>query len=251
MFRDDTGAGRHITLNPSTGAITSTAGTLVTSGSQAVGNGWWRYWIVYVADTTTVRAVVRPDSAGTAQTFIVWGAQTEAGAFPTSYIPTVASQVTRTADNATMTGTNFSDWYNATEGTMYAAVVSAPVANIAQQAWYISDNTTSNNMALRRNTGGLAAVAVNAGGVAQADVSGGAVSASAFYKFAAAYKVNDFAVSLNAGAIATDTSGSVPVVSQLNIGATAAGIQYLNGTIKQIAFYPRRLENSELQAITS
>jgi hypothetical protein len=47
----------------------------------------------------------------------IWGAQLEAGAFPTSYIPTVASQVTRSADSASMTGTNFSDWYRADEGT--------------------------------------------------------------------------------------------------------------------------------------
>ena len=238
-----------LNVNTSTGAITSPGASLTAYGSQDVGGGWYRVFGTYVSTGTTNSFIV----LGTASTnsFLVWGAQLEAGAFATSYIPTVASQVTRTADVATMTGTNFSSWYNATEGTMYAGVVSAPVANIAQQAWYISDNTSSNNIALRRNSGGLAAVAVNAGGVAQADVSGGAVSASAFYKFAAAYKVNDFAVSLNAGAIATDTSGSIPVVSQLNIGATAAGTQYLNGTIKQIAFYPRRLTNAELQAITS
>ena len=55
-------------------------------------------------------------SAGT--TVIALGGQVEAGGFPTSYIPTSGSTKTRTADNVTMTGTNFSDWYNQEQGTM-------------------------------------------------------------------------------------------------------------------------------------
>ena len=232
-----------------------------TGASVAVsnaGNGWWRVAFTYTTDahtSLTVRSFPYVGaSALTGDGFsglLAWGAQLEAGAFATSYIPTVASQVTRAADAASMTGTNFSSWYNQAEGAMYAEVVSAPVANIAQQAWYISDSTSSNSMALRRNTAGLVAFAVNAGGVGQADVSGGSVSAGASYKFAAVYKVNDFAVSLNAGSVTTDTSGSVPVVNQLNIGVTAAGAQYLNGTIKKIAYYPLRVTNAKLQGLTS
>ena len=76
MFRDDTGAGRHIVVNPSTGVVTSTAGTLIDFGSILMGNGWYRIYFSYVADATLVRGNVRPDSAGAGQTFILWGAQT-------------------------------------------------------------------------------------------------------------------------------------------------------------------------------
>jgi hypothetical protein len=91
MFRDDTGAGRHIVFNPSTGVITSTSGTFVSFGSQAVGDGWYRYWIVYAADTTSVRGIVRPNSAGSAQTFAVWGAQLEQSSTVGEYIPTTST----------------------------------------------------------------------------------------------------------------------------------------------------------------
>jgi hypothetical protein len=93
MFRDDSGAGRHIVFNPSTGVITSTAGTLISSGSQSFGNGWYRYYFSYLADTTQVRGIVRPNSSGTAQTFIVWGAQTELASPAGTYTVTTTTAV--------------------------------------------------------------------------------------------------------------------------------------------------------------
>jgi ABC-type cobalt transport system substrate-binding protein len=47
--------------------------------------------------------------------------QLELGAFPTSVIPTTASTVTRTADNVSMRGENFSSWYNSSEGSIFTA----------------------------------------------------------------------------------------------------------------------------------
>jgi len=92
MFRDDTGAGRHIVFNPSTGVITATSGTFVsTPVSQPLGDGWYRYLMTYVADTTSVRGLIRPNSAGSAQTFIAWGAQIEAASTVGEYIPTTSA----------------------------------------------------------------------------------------------------------------------------------------------------------------
>ena len=98
LFRDDTGAGRNITVNPATGVVTSPSGTLISSGSTSVGNGWYRIYMSYLADTTTVRGLIRPSSAGLAQTFFVWGAQTEIGATLTTYIPTTATTASITGD---------------------------------------------------------------------------------------------------------------------------------------------------------
>jgi hypothetical protein len=52
--------------------------------------------------------------------FYVWGMQVEEGSFPTSYIPTSGSALTRSADVAQITGDNFSSWYNPNESTWYA-----------------------------------------------------------------------------------------------------------------------------------
>jgi len=51
------------------------------------------------------------------QYIYIWGAQYEFNVGTTSYIPTVASTVTRSGDVATMSGSNFNTWFNASEGS--------------------------------------------------------------------------------------------------------------------------------------
>jgi hypothetical protein len=62
--------------------------------------------------------------------------------------------------------------------------------------------------------------------------------------------VNNFAQSLNGSSAITDVAGSVPISATLVIGAGGFSLP-LNGHIRQIAYYPRRLQNQELVALTS
>jgi hypothetical protein len=71
-------------------------------------------------------------------------------------------------------------------------------------------------------------------------------------KRAAAAKLNDFAVSTNGGAAETDTDGDMPSVTHLVAGALSTGLtQPLNGHIRKIAYWPRRLSNALLQTLTT
>jgi len=61
-------------------------------------------------------------------TVTVWGCQVELGAFSSSTIITSGSTVTRSPDLATIEGTNFSSWYNQSEGTF--VTISSSVSNL-------------------------------------------------------------------------------------------------------------------------
>ena len=70
------------------------------------------------------------------------------------------------------------------------------------------------------------------------------------YKSAVCYKLNDYASYTDGSSNGTDTIAIVPVVTQFGIGKVAYSTNYMNGTIKKLAYYPTRLTNAELQALT-
>jgi len=245
------------------GAVLGNFGAGPTSASITyVGNDWYRCSITFTSTGTSTTLEVLSSSAGNNLTYTgdgysgvyIWGAQLEAGAFPTSYIPTVASQVTRSADAASMTGTNFSSWYRADEGTLYADFSLIGVASgAAQTSWSVSANNTTDFITNRTlNNAGLYTVRVANVNQADLSIASGTALPGASIKQACAYKVNDFAVANSGSAsVSTDTQGTVPVVSQALIGATGTtNVNALNGTIKKLAYYPRRLSNAQLQALT-
>lgn len=171
--------------------------------------------------------------------------QLELGAFATSVIPTTGSAATRNADVATMTGTNFSSWYRADEGTLFVNFAQIDVLN-QKIAASITDGTTSNRILIEtRASAAGSKFRVVTGGTTQAEINTTlAFTAGQSLFTASTYKVNDFATCVNGGSVGTDTLGTIPVVSDLVIGQS-------NSTyIRKLAFYPTRLSNAQLQALT-
>jgi hypothetical protein len=70
-------------------------------------------------------------------------------------------------------------------------------------------------------------------------------------KIASAYKVDDFQSAVNGALGTADNSGAVPTVTQLDLGRRANNTTYLNGHIRRIAYYPTRLPDATLQALTA
>jgi hypothetical protein len=184
---------------------------------------------------------------GFSQAIDVWGAQLEAGAFATSYIPTIASTVTRSADVATITGSLFSQWYNQSEGGFI--VEADTVQSVDPSATAASDGTLNNRIQLF--FGAASHLFVRVGGVTQADLDAGSITLNTPAKLAAAYKLNDFAASLNGGAAVTDTSGSLPTADRLSIGTNPSAAAQLNGHIRSIRYVPVRAADFQLQQVTT
>ena len=116
-------AGELAWFNLSTGLPGAKDANVLSSSMEAFPDGWYRCSLVCDFQSYGGVIPVSGDNsiniAPVGDGIFIWGAQLEAGSFPTSYIPTTSSTVTRAADVASITGTNFSSWYNQSEGTVF------------------------------------------------------------------------------------------------------------------------------------
>jgi hypothetical protein len=236
--------------NLSTGALgTVTAGT--TASIVNVGNGIYRCVFTRTSTATTnVNFLVSVTNADNTSSYTgdgysgiyIWGAQLEAGAFATPYIPTVAAQVTRVADSAEITGVNFSSWFRQDEGSFFVDSTNSGTFGIPIN---IHDGTANNQYQVLTGTSGTAFLVTTAN-VVQANFGTRATPA----KTSASYKFNDFMASTNGSVPATDTSGTLPVVSVARIGSRYDNSSHINGYIKRLTYYPQALTSANLTAVT-
>ena len=239
------------------------AGTTASSNATitAVGNSWYRITCLKasIATASSFVFIILADSSGSTvytgngySGIFIWGAQLEAGSFATSYIPTVASQVTRAADSASMTGTNFSSWYNVGQGSSYAEFITYgysafnPVFDIG------ADQNNLLTMAL--NSTGIPRFTSVASGASQTLLlKTTAIAYNTASKIASTYAPSSFAgvFTPNGNGVVTSSTGLVPAVNQAAIGGSIGVTRSLNGTIKRIAYYPKALTSTQLQALTA
>jgi hypothetical protein len=180
-----------------------------------------------------------PDTTSGTGTVIAWGAQAENGSFATSYIPTVASQVTRSADVATMTGTNFSSWYNAAEGSF----VFEGSTQLGATRHFLNGQTTNDRFLSSSAAGSISISDLTNSAV------GGIIAANTTFKAAVSYGLGGLAASLNGGTAGTSAySGVFASVNELQIGRR--GALYIIGHIRQIAYYNTQLPDATLQTLT-
>jgi hypothetical protein len=237
-----------------TGVVGVASGATPTASTITdVGNGWYRCSITVTATAASNVwriNVMASNSANTAYNgdgtsgIYIYGAQLEAGAFPTSYIPTVASQVTRTPDICSIEAPNFAPWYNTAEGTLVAEFTLLP--RTLSGTTVIAYNGSSNgrwsylsSASARMNDGTNTAVAGSIG------------TPTAVNKTASALSSAGMAISLNGAAPGTSAYvGTFGPQDALDIGSQA-GAASINGHIRSVQYYPVRLADFQLQALTA
>ena len=251
----------YATFNVAAGTI-GTQVNLAAANIQAAGNGWYRCSITRVITSGVSNQVqIVRQKAGQVGNGVdgvyIWGAQLEQGAFATSYIPTVGSQLTRVADVASVN--LFSQWYNSSAWTLYLEYVTKALAPVGGNTRVIElNNGTVSTRALFYSTppatgDGLAFQVRDTGTDQTAPSFAGVNVVGAILKEAAAAKANDFAFTVNGVSPTVDVVGTLPTFSQFNIASvlSGSGTEVLSGHLRRITFYPQRLTNAQLQSITA
>jgi hypothetical protein len=250
--------------------LNGTVGTSYSSGLANrsarianAGNGWYRCsvtatistvltGIIYVGGSPTATWVQSsrgfPSYVGDGTSGIyAWGAQFEVGASQTSYIPTESTALTRNADVATITGANFSSFWNAGVGGTTVTALPSTVSGTRPLVQF-DDGTANEIIALQGNTTNPELYIVD-GGTPQAQIDAGTIAANTAYRLAAGWATDACAASVNGGSPVLDGAATIPTVTQARLGSD--GTNYLNGHLQTIEYYDRKPTNATLQSLSS
>lgn len=226
----------HLSISGAAVAVVTVTGT------------WARFtttWASASAGSWNGRIGLIGGSTSTDADLSFYGAQVEVGSFVTSHIPTTTVGVTRNADVVVMTGTNFSNWWQATIGGVTVSALPSTVLGTRPLVQF--DDTTANNIiALRGNTTNpeLYVKATTD----QAQIDAGTIAANTLYKLSGAWNTNNCAAAINGNAVVTDVSAIIPTATQARLGCD--GTNYLNGQLQTIRYWPQRIIDAEVQAFS-
>ena len=226
--------------------------------TESFGNGWHRISVYYVADANDAgdnqfiyfsnREFPSPNVPfdGTEE-ILLYGIQAEKGSYPTSYIPTSGSSVTRNADVCSIT--NVADRIGQTEGTMYAEVNISSIESVGvYSAFRIYDGTTSNAISFIIYPSGRIQLTVFNGGSLVVNINDNSYGlTSGIHKIAVGYKLNDYILYVDGSVVGSDTSATVPATNKFDLSYTNIGSLKYN----QTKLYNTRLSNSELATLTT
>jgi len=226
----------------------------------AVGNGWYRCVATFpmlIAGNNAHMAIgVRENFGGTytassangTSGAYIWGAQMEADPFATSYIKTENATATRALDLAEI---NVSNFINKSAGTFLATFNYSDPTN-ADNNYVFSGS--SNARVFYNNAGNSVWQTYDgSAGTTFGDVDSGEV-----YKLAVAVKTDSNISTAKNGTIQTTRTVNTALMTSIEaypllaIGGASSSSSYqkLNGHIKSIKYYPRRLTDAQIQRLT-
>ena len=246
-------------IDPSTGTL-GTSASGVTTKVEDVGNGWYRCAITFTNTQATGSQEVglgfaqtngTPQSSADETQIEVWGEQLEVGSFPTSYIPTSGSTVTRSADHPNVTDLS---WFNNQEGSFSMEGATLPsLSTTGFYSWWSIEGDTSGeeNRLIFYNNNRLyyqsSASTYSAAGSVPRD--------GTFFKASGSFKYGD-SISAPAsfdGVSAEYTGANGPKALQpdiLRIGRSRGDNYPVSGHIKKLAFFTKQLNQTTLNAMT-
>jgi hypothetical protein len=179
--------------------------------------------------------------------------QIELGAIPTSFIPTTTAAVTRNADVVSVSGA-VSGSIGQTEGTIYAEINIQKLLGTTQRA--IVDIGQSGNRLFLGYGNGLTnqirfLLQTSGGGLVDFQ---SAATTTGTIRVAVGYKNSDSAMYVNGVNVTPTSNGSftatLTTLSNIYIGSSLDGLDFLNDKINEISLFSTRLTNTALQNMT-
>ena len=259
------GTGRRFDFDTGTWQSTQSLNNVtdVDSGYEEYPNGWYRIWMSCTfpsasgAVQTFTRLFTNSTSIPYDTSFSLWGAQLEKASFMTSYIPNdTGSTKTRNPDNVTITGTNFTDFYNPSESSIYVRFnIKGPITSNGYNRLYEINDGTSNHRTstLLQGTNSEIYESFIIAGTNNLNFNKSSITLGDFHQvavgFGTSYQRYTYDASGNLDSN-TDTSIGISTFAptQLNIGSegSSSGRQ-LNGYLSQLVYYPTKLTDDQLQ----
>jgi len=251
-FRLDTG---QLASSGSTGA----GFTVVRSGIENYGNGWYRCNLAVTMGYTPANPhiMIRPTAALTSNipvtvsgdTCYIFGAQLETGSIATSYIPTTTTSATRNAEVITLSGA-VSGCIGQTEGTIYLET-DALVSGASDLFCFA--RATTNTVSISKNSTNIIQATVYTSGPSPALTIAASGTVSGNLKIAVAYKTGESALYINGVPIGTSSTAFsfTAALTEININLTGFFEGRGNQRISALSLYTTRLTNAELAALTT
>jgi len=207
-----------------------------------VTNEWKRYSLTSTADASAVTGVGFGGFSGfsTGEEVLIWGIQLEESAYPTSYIPTSGSTVTRVSEVCDNGGNN--QVINSTEGVLFADIEFLTFTG----GDYLGLNDGSNTQRVLIERSGTSL----RGNINSIQLT--STLSSLNNKLAIKWKLNDFQMYLNGVKVSEITSGGVPSgLDRLEFEIGGGLGLFFYGKVKQLQVYKTALSNSELATLTT
>jgi len=236
----------HVVFTVATKSFSSPS-NVISYGYQECSNGWFRIWMTYTAVGSTGAHNLRPNSQAGSTSYWQWGAQLEAGNRASSYIPTVASAVTRAADSLTYPVTA-----STTQGGLSFTIVPAESPSTAATYPNISflSVSNSNHIGIRADPGNNDLLLfVYAGGSFSFSSVIASITAGSTYKVAVTWSVTGgtLAYSINGGSVTLLTGKTLP--SGLNTFKTS-DVTW-NGQLSDVKVFTQALSDNTLRQLTT
>lgn len=188
-------------------------------------------------------------TGSTTSNLFYYGINFESGNYPTSYIPTSGSAVTRNAD--VISGTGLAALLGDSAGGIY---VNASWFDTSSTSVIGLSSGTTNNRVNIYTASGNSNLDVVVGGIVSASSAGTTLSNNTFAKLACIYALNNFRLYQNGSSVVTDTSGntfSAGTLTDIQFNLGNGIISPFYGRIRELVIFNEAPDDTQLAAITT